>query len=195
MKDWTLLDTAAAVECLHAGHVIAYPTEAVFGLGCDPSNEGAVRKLLRLKGRHESAGLVLIASDFSQLKAWIAKVDKSLINRAMQTWPGPVTWLFPRAACVPDYVAGTHSTVAVRIDNGSIDDDGCREIHNDPPSFIRSRVESSLFSLMPSTLWVSLRRPTRRPLQPNGPHPHKRHILNGRNKNSSCEVPVTPDRW
>ena len=115
MRDWTLLDTATAVECLHAGHVIAYPTEAVFGLGCDPSNEGAVRKLLRLKGRHESAGLVLIASDFSQLKAWIAKVENSLINRAMQTWPGPVTWLFPRAACVPDYVAGTHSTVAVRI--------------------------------------------------------------------------------
>lgn len=115
MNTRTLLDTAAAVEQLQAGHVIAYPTEAVFGLGCDPGDETAVRKLLLLKGRHESAGLVLIASEFSQLKPWISEVDDSLIDKAMQTWPGPVTWLFPRAAGVPDYVAGQHDTVAVRI--------------------------------------------------------------------------------
>jgi L-threonylcarbamoyladenylate synthase len=111
----TLLDTAAAVEQLRTGQVIAYPTEAVYGLGCDPENESAVRKLLAMKGRHESAGLVLIASGFSQLKRWIATVDETLIEKAMQTWPGPVTWLFPRAASVPDYVAGKHDTVAVRI--------------------------------------------------------------------------------
>ena len=109
------LDTATAVEKLRTGHVIAYPTEAVYGLGCDPTNEPAVRKLLELKGRHESAGLVLIASDFSQLLPWISDVSESLVNKAMQTWPGPVTWLFPRAATVPDYVAGKHDTVAVRI--------------------------------------------------------------------------------
>ncbi|MGB5486884.1 MAG: Sua5/YciO/YrdC/YwlC family protein [Lysobacterales bacterium] len=115
MNTRTLLDTAAAVKQLQAGHVIAYPTEAVFGLGCDPSDEAAVRKLLLLKGRHESAGLVLIASDFSQLKPWVSEVDDYLIDKAMQTWPGPVTWLFPRAAGVPDYVAGQHDTIAVRI--------------------------------------------------------------------------------
>jgi L-threonylcarbamoyladenylate synthase len=111
----SLLDTAAAVELLHAGHVIAYPTEAVYGLGCDPRNEPAVRRLLALKGRHESAGLVLIASGFEQLEAWIADVDQALLDKAMQTWPGPVTWLFPRAAGVPDFVAGNHATVALRI--------------------------------------------------------------------------------
>jgi L-threonylcarbamoyladenylate synthase len=111
----TLLDTAAAVEQLRAGQVIAYPTEAVYGLGCDPANESAVRKLLAMKGRHESAGLVLIASGYSQLERWISPVDESLKEKAMQTWPGPVTWLFPRAADVPDFVAGKHDTVAVRI--------------------------------------------------------------------------------
>jgi len=111
----SLLDTATAVERLKAGLVIAYPTEAVFGLGCDPANEAAVRKLLLLKGRHESAGLVLIASDFSQLEPWVADVDEALVEKAMQSWPGPVTWLFPRAAAVPDYVAGNHKTVAVRV--------------------------------------------------------------------------------
>ncbi|GMR15375.1 MAG: L-threonylcarbamoyladenylate synthase [Gammaproteobacteria bacterium] len=111
----TLLDTAGAVEHLRAGHIIAYPTEAVFGLGCDPRNESAVRKLLSLKGRRESAGFVLIASEFSQLQPWIADTEEPLIDRAMQTWPGPVTWLFPRAPDVPDFVAGEHDTVAVRI--------------------------------------------------------------------------------
>lgn len=110
-----LLDITGAVEQLRAGHVIAYPTEAVYGLGCDPGNESAVRKLLALKGRHESAGFVLIASEFSQLQPWVAHTDASLLDKAMQTWPGPVTWLFPRAVDVPGFITGAHATVAVRI--------------------------------------------------------------------------------
>ena len=111
----SLLDTATAVTHLRAGNVIAYPTEAVYGLGCDPASETAIRKLLTLKDRHESAGFVLIASEYSQLQPWIADINESLINKAMQTWPGPVTWLIPRAAGVPDYVAGNHDTIAIRI--------------------------------------------------------------------------------
>jgi len=115
MTTLSLLDTTSAVEQLRAGHVIAYPTEAVFGLGCDPVNESAVRKLLALKGRHESAGLVLIASDFAQLQPWVSDTEPAKLDQAMETWPGPVTWLFPRAASVPDFVAGKHDTVAIRI--------------------------------------------------------------------------------
>lgn len=115
MATRTLLDTAGAVAQLRAGQVIAYPTEAVYGLGCDPANETAIRNLLALKGRPESAGFVLIASDYSQLLPWVSRLDESLVDKAMQTWPGPVTWLFPRAAGVPDYVAGKHDTIAVRI--------------------------------------------------------------------------------
>jgi len=115
MGSQSLLDTARAVQLIQAGEVIAYPTEAVYGLGCDPRNESAVRKLLALKSRHESAGLVLIASDLDQLGAWVADVSQALLDRALRTWPGPVTWLFPRAEGVPDFVAGRHDTVAVRI--------------------------------------------------------------------------------
>jgi len=115
MTTYTFLDTANAVKQLLAGHVIAYPTEAVFGLGCDPTNESAVRELLSLKDRHESAGLVLIASEYSQIEPWISDIDDCLKSKAMQTWPGPVTWLFPRACDVPDFVAGKHDTIAVRI--------------------------------------------------------------------------------
>jgi len=115
MTDHALLDCAGAVAQLHAGNIIAYPTEAVYGLGCDPANESAIRKLLALKGRPESAGFVLIASEYSQLLPWIARLDESMTDKAIQTWPGPVTWLFPRAADVPDCVAGSHETIAVRI--------------------------------------------------------------------------------
>jgi L-threonylcarbamoyladenylate synthase len=115
MASDALLDTLAAVEHLRAGRVIAYPTEAVYGLGCNPADEAAIRNLLSLKGRRESAGFVLIASEYSQLRPWISVLDEALADKAMQTWPGPVTWLFPRAAHVPDYVAGKHKTIAVRI--------------------------------------------------------------------------------
>lgn len=112
---YTKLDTNGAVEQLRAGNIIAYPTEAVFGLGVDPGNEAAVRQLMSLKGRRKAAGFVLIASQFSQLQPWVAKVDEALLAKAMQTWPGPVTWLFPRAQHVPDIIAGEHATVAVRV--------------------------------------------------------------------------------
>jgi L-threonylcarbamoyladenylate synthase len=115
MASLTLLDTASAVLHLQAGEVIAYPTEAVYGLGCDPRNEFAVRNILTLKGRPESAGFVLIASDMDQIKPWIADTPPEQLELAMKTWPGPVTWLFPRANHVPDFVAGHHKTVAVRI--------------------------------------------------------------------------------
>jgi len=115
MTRYTKLDTANAVECLRDGKLIAYPTEAVYGLGCDPYNETAIHRLLELKGRKTQAGFVLIASRFSQLEPWIAELDETLIDRAMQTWPGPVTWLFPRAEHVTDYVAGSHPTIALRV--------------------------------------------------------------------------------
>jgi len=115
MMPYTTLDTAKAVELLQAGEVIAYPTEAVYGLGCDPGNREAIYRILELKGRQASAGFVLIASRFSQLEPWISPLETELIDRAMQAWPGPVTWLIPRAARVPDYVAGSHPTIALRI--------------------------------------------------------------------------------
>lgn len=87
----------------------------MFGLGCDPANEWAVRNLLALKGRQQTQGLVLIASSFAQLETWVSNTEEVLLEKAMKTWPGPVTWLFPRASSVPDYVAGDHDTIAVRV--------------------------------------------------------------------------------
>ena len=104
-----------AVDCLESGGVIAYPTEAVYGLGCDPFNADACYAILKLKQRDESKGLILIASDWQQIKPLLGKVNFQREQAIQKTWPGPFTWVFPRTHLVPDWISGMYDTVAVRI--------------------------------------------------------------------------------
>ena len=110
-----LLSVADAAGQLKAGRVIAYPTEAVYGLGCDPGNESAVRAILDLKQRRSDAGLILIADSFERLDPFVDLGTATNLDAAMATWPGPVTWLIPRGTSVPDWLAGKHRTIAVRV--------------------------------------------------------------------------------
>jgi L-threonylcarbamoyladenylate synthase len=110
-----LLTIPRAVQCLQDGRLIAYPTEAVFGLGCDPRSELATRKLLALKNRPAGAGLILIADSFDRFEPYIEPQSETRNEQALTTWPGPVTWLFPRKESVPDWLAGNHSTIAIRV--------------------------------------------------------------------------------
>lgn len=124
MARHNLLTVKQAAECLLAGEVIAYPTEAVFGLGCDPRNESAVRRLLTLKNRPASAGLILIADSYAHFEPYILPISRELKQIAMSVWPGPVTWLFPRAGNVPGWLAGNHDSIALRLTAHPV----CREI-------------------------------------------------------------------
>ena len=110
-----LLNSSEAADCLHRGQIIAYPTEAVFGIGCDPRDETAVTQLLSLKQRPASTGLILIGSDIAQFSSWVGDAPEEQLRKAALTWPGPVTWLFPRGDDVPDAIAGAHDTVAIRV--------------------------------------------------------------------------------
>lgn len=107
----------SAVAALRAGGVIAYPTEAVFGLGCDPQDEAAVARLFALKQRPPTQGVLLIAANFAQVEKYIElpAVPAEALARAQATWPGPHTWIFPRAAATPAWLAGAHSGIAVRV--------------------------------------------------------------------------------
>jgi L-threonylcarbamoyladenylate synthase len=111
----SLLTVSQAAQCLRQGEVIAYPTEAVYGLGCDPGNETAVRRLLALKDRPAEAGLILIADAFERFQTFIQPLSDEQTERAMSAWPGPVTWLFPKREAVPGWLAGEHQTVALRV--------------------------------------------------------------------------------
>lgn len=104
-----------AVHQLQAGGVIAYPTEAVYGVGCDPWNEAALLRLLELKQRSWEKGLILIASDFNQLQDFIQPVSAETLKQLEETWPGPVTWLLPVREEVSALLTGIHDTIAVRI--------------------------------------------------------------------------------
>ena len=100
---------------LKQGGVIAYPTESCYGLGCDPRNRRAVMKLLRLKGRPQRKGLILIGSDFSQLQPYVASLSTAQWRTIAPSWPGPVTWLLPAARNTPAWLRGSHKSIAVRV--------------------------------------------------------------------------------
>jgi L-threonylcarbamoyladenylate synthase len=112
MIDWRL---KVAVSTMEMGGVIAYPTESVFGLGCDPWNEDAVLTILDIKKRDWTKGLILIAANFNQLQPFIKPVTNDVLVQLEQTWPGPVTWLLPASDDCPQYLRGLHDTIAVRV--------------------------------------------------------------------------------
>ncbi len=113
MNDWQLRQ---AVRILRDGGIIAYPTEAVWGLGCDPYNPEAVRRLLEIKRRPEHKGLILAASSESQVSPLLEGLTEEQRARLAETWPGPNTWLLPDPEQrVPAWIKGQHTGVAVRV--------------------------------------------------------------------------------
>lgn len=109
-----------ACHALAAGGVVAYPTEAVWGLGCDPLNRHAVKRILDVKRRAAPKGLIVIASELSQVEAFFAEIPSVKLAAALKTWPGPHTWLVPAAADVPRYLTGGRDTLAVRVTAHSV---------------------------------------------------------------------------
>jgi len=103
-----------AARALRQGGVIAYPTEAVYGLGCDPLDPAAIGRLLHLKERAPAKGLILIAASIEQLLPFI-RVDESMLNKLVASWPGPFTWIVPAAPNLPDWISGGRDSVAVRV--------------------------------------------------------------------------------
>ncbi len=102
-----------ALHCLQQGQIIAYPTEGVYGLGCDPLQETVVMELLALKQRPVSKGLILIAADWAQLVDYIEVLDDVTMEKIKNT--KNTTWLFTKTAKVPDWIAGKHPSIAVRV--------------------------------------------------------------------------------
>ncbi|PWI31832.1 threonylcarbamoyl-AMP synthase [Vibrio albus] len=117
-----------ALLALQNGQVIAYPTEGVFGVGCDPDNAEAITRLLTIKQRPADKGLILIAASYEQLLPYI---DESLLTDAQMltvknSWPGPVTWIMPVSERVGSLVSGQFDSVAVRVTDHPLVQKLCR---------------------------------------------------------------------
>lgn len=111
-RDWPLQQ---ATRIMRAGGVIAYPTEAVWGLGCDPFNPDAVYRLLELKCRPVGKGLILVTGDVGHLKPWLRMLSPAQKKILKQQWPGFSTWVVPDTDNAPDWIKGDHAGVALRV--------------------------------------------------------------------------------
>lgn len=104
-----------AAHAVKNGGVIAYPTEAVYGLGCSPWDEQAVQNLLRLKRRRANKGLIVVAAHVYQLHALVSFDSIMSTQAILETWPGPVTWVLPARKDTPQWLSGAHTGIAVRV--------------------------------------------------------------------------------
>jgi len=104
-----------AVDLLRRAQVIGYPTEAVFGLGCDPRSADALESLIRAKGRDRSKGLILVAAGVEQLLGFMGRLEGVCMATMLGSWPGPCTWVVPAALDVHPLVTGGRRSVAVRV--------------------------------------------------------------------------------
>ncbi|AFL75081.1 L-threonylcarbamoyladenylate synthase [Thiocystis violascens] len=104
-----------AAHVIRQGGVVAYPTEAVYGLGCDPWNRAAVSRILAIKQRDVSKGLILIAADPAQLTPFVEDLPAARMAEIRASWPGPHTWLLPIRSMTPRWLTGRFDTLAVRV--------------------------------------------------------------------------------
>jgi L-threonylcarbamoyladenylate synthase len=107
--------TAGLASYLRRGGVIAYPTESCYGLGCDPRNPTALKKIIRLKGRSAAKGMLLIADKFKRLEPYLRPLQAAERARMERTWPGPVTWVAPASSACHPLLTGGRPTIAVRV--------------------------------------------------------------------------------
>lgn len=117
INEFFSLNLKKLVMALRRQKIIAYPTESVFGLGCDPDNKSTVQALLTLKQRPWQKGLILVAAHYAQLIDYIddSQLDERQRACIFSRWPGPVTWVCPARTTTPRWLTGQYSSLAVRV--------------------------------------------------------------------------------
>ncbi len=118
-----------AARILRHGGIVAYPTEAVYGFGCDPLDPEAVFRILDVKRRSVGAGLILIAADAAQLEPFFGPLTGAERARVEETWPDPATWLVPAGSATPFWITGGRARVAVRVTSHPVARALCRAAH------------------------------------------------------------------
>lgn len=110
------------------GGVLNYPTESCYGLGCKPSDPNGLKRILRIKGRPQHKGMIVIAHEMAQLKGLIEPLSDEDVRILKQFWPGPFTFLLPASKKVLPLLRGKHRTLAVRITNHPVAASICKQV-------------------------------------------------------------------
>ncbi len=110
----------SGVKAMSRGGVIAYPTEACFGIGCDPNNQVALSRILRIKKRPKGMGLILVAHHINALLPFLEISNPSILDKPKASWPGPYTWVFPTRSSQRKQLFSLNKSVAVRVTNHPI---------------------------------------------------------------------------
>jgi len=104
-----------AAKALKDGHLVAFPTETVYGLGSDASNQTSVARVYEVKGRPTDHPLIVHISSISQLDSWVVEVPEYALNLARNFWPGPMTLILKRSPLAKDYITGGQNLVGLRV--------------------------------------------------------------------------------
>ena len=114
-KELISINDKVAVKVLLAGGIIACPTEGVWGLSCRATEDKAIKKLLKIKGRSSKKGLIVLTSSFNQVKHWVGKISKSDKKQLVTQRQYPTTWIVPSSYHCPSIICGKMNSLAIRI--------------------------------------------------------------------------------
>ncbi|KAA8732089.1 tRNA threonylcarbamoyladenosine biosynthesis protein RimN [Acinetobacter qingfengensis] len=115
------VDLDQAIACLKQGNVLAYPTEAVWGLGCDPAQQQAFEKILKLKQRPIEKGVILLSESIARIEPLLSILDPDIRQQVVASWQNSndqqraTTWLLPIQPAIPTWIYGKHDRVAIRV--------------------------------------------------------------------------------
>ena len=110
----------AAAQSIANGHLVAFPTETVYGLGADATDESAVAKIYKAKGRPADHPLIVHIASIDAMGDWAEDISEYAINLARDFWPGPMTLIFKRSQLAKDFVTGNQNSVGLRVPNQPI---------------------------------------------------------------------------
>lgn len=100
---------------IRGGGVVLYPSDTIYGLGCDPFRAEAVERIFRIKGRPEEKGVLVLIPDESYLKSFCRKIPRDAAKLMRRFWPGPVTFLFPARSDLPELLKGRGDKIGLRL--------------------------------------------------------------------------------
>ncbi len=110
-----MTEISKAAQALKAGHLVALPTETVYGLAADATNPEAVARIYSVKGRPSDHPLIVHVSSVELLDRWASEIPSYARLLANNFWPGPMTLVLKRSDLAKDFITGAQDTVALRI--------------------------------------------------------------------------------